>query len=90
MAASLSYSLRWLVNTLFDFLYLLIIIRVLLSWLRPDPYAPGIRLIYRLTEPLLAPFRGLLPAGTMGLDFSPLIALIFFQLLRRLLLSLLF
>jgi YggT family protein len=89
LGASLSYSLHWIVNTIFDLIYLLIIVRVLLSWLRPDPYAPGIRLIYQLTEPLLAPFRGLLPMGA-GLDFSPLIALLFFQLLRRLLLSLFF
>ncbi|HHW92426.1 MAG TPA: YggT family protein [Firmicutes bacterium] len=79
-----------MVNTIFDLINLLIIIRVLLSWLRPNLYAPGIRLIYKLTEPLLAPFRNLLPMGTPGLDFSPIIALIFFQLLRRLLLSFLF
>lgn len=89
MGVTFSYSLVRLVNTVFDVINILILIRVLLSWVRPNPLAPGINLIYRLTEPLLAPFRGILPVGRVGLDFSPLLALLFFQLLRSLIIRLL-
>lgn len=56
-----------------------IIIEVILSWVNPGAYNPATVLIYRLTEPLLAPARRLLPPMG-GLDLSPLIVLIFLQL----------
>ncbi|GAB4149649.1 MAG: hypothetical protein Fur0021_10950 [Candidatus Promineifilaceae bacterium] len=77
-----------LVNLVFTLLSLLIFVRVLLSWVRVNPYNPVIRLLYDLTDPILAPFQRLIPPAG-GLDFSPLVALIVIDLLRRLLLSLL-
>lgn len=76
------------VNLVFTLLSLLIFVRVLLSWVRVNPYNPLIRLLYDLTDPILAPFQRLIPPAG-GLDFSPLVALIVIDLLRRLLLSLL-
>ena len=54
----------------------LIIIRALLSWVSPDPYNPIVQFLYRVTEPLLAPFRRLIPAYAIGFDISPIFALI--------------
>ncbi|MCM8790800.1 MAG: YggT family protein [Candidatus Omnitrophica bacterium] len=54
----------------------LIIIRALISWVNPDPYNIIVHFLYRTTEPILAPFRRLLPAYTIGIDFSPILALI--------------
>lgn len=76
------------VNLVFTLLSLLIFVRVLLSWVRVNPYNPLIRLLYDLTDPILAPFQRLIPPAG-GLDFSPLVALIVIDLLRRLVLSLL-
>ncbi len=76
------------VNLVFTLLTLLIFVRVLLSWVRVNPYNPLIRLLYDLTDPILAPFQRLIPPAG-GLDFSPLVALIVIDLLRRLVLSLL-
>lgn len=76
------------VNLIFTLLTLLIFVRVLLSWVRVNPYNPLIRLLYDLTDPILVPFQRLIPPAG-GLDFSPLVALIVIDLLRRLVLSLL-
>ena len=34
----------------------LVIIRALISWVNPDPYNPIVQFLYRVTEPILAPF----------------------------------
>jgi YggT family protein len=54
----------------------LIIIRVLISWVNPDPYNAIVQFLYKVTEPLLAPFRRFFPAYTIGLDISPIFALL--------------
>ena len=64
-----------LVNLITTVIMLLILARVLMSWVRVDPYSPVARTIYELTEPMLAPVRNLLPPSG-GFDFSPLILLI--------------
>jgi YggT family protein len=53
----------------------IIIIRALISWVNPDPYNPIVQFLYKVTEPVLAPIRRLLPTGRIGIDFSPLIVL---------------
>lgn len=65
----------------------LIIGRVLLSFVRPRSYHPVFRFIYEVTEPVLAPCRRILPP-TMNIDFSPLIAIIFLELVRTVLINL--
>lgn len=76
------------ISLLFEILSWAIIIRVLLSWVRLDPYHPIIRLLDQITEPILAPIRKILPA-TGGFDFSPIIAIVLLELIRRLLFSVL-
>ncbi len=63
-----------------------IIIQIILSWIQPGSYNPVIGLITRLTEPLLAPARRLIPPVS-GLDLSPLAVLILLQLTQILLVS---
>ena len=71
-----------LVGTLFYFYYLLIIIRIFLSWI-PDidwdsqPFI-GIRSV---TDPFLNIFRGVIPPIGM-LDISPIVAIILLQILQ--------
>jgi YggT family protein len=74
-------SLISLVSTLF---YLLILARIIFSWVQVDRYNPVVNMIYQLTEPVLAPIRNLLPAmGTF--DFSPLVALLLMEVVARVL-----
>ncbi|MDN5345291.1 MAG: YggT family protein, partial [Clostridia bacterium] len=56
-------------------------------WFPHDPYHPIMRFIYEITEPVLAPFRRLMPRTSIPIDFSPLIAVLVLQLVERLLIS---
>ena len=60
----------------------LVIIRALISWVNPDPYNPIVQFLYKVTDPLLAPFRRLIPASSIGLDISPIFALIFIWFIK--------
>jgi YggT family protein len=55
----------------------LTLVRAVLSWV--NPYSPIAPVVYPLTEPLLAPFRRLLPASQI--DFSPLVLIVLCQFL---------
>ncbi|MDH3379852.1 MAG: YggT family protein [Gammaproteobacteria bacterium] len=60
-----------------------IFVRVILSWVAPRSYHPGVNLVVSLSEPLMAPARRLLPA-IGGLDLSPVFAFLFLGLTLRL------
>jgi YggT family protein len=62
-----------------------ILIQVIISWINPGSYNPAVAVLYSLTEPVLGPFRRLIPPVS-GIDFSPLLALIAIQLIKMLLL----
>jgi YggT family protein len=60
----------------------IIIIRAVLSWVNPDPYNPIVRLLYQITEPVMALVRRWIPLRGMGIDLSPMIivlAIVFLQ-----------
>ena len=77
-----------LIDLLFTLYTFLILARVMLSWIRISPYHPVAEWIYRLTEPLLAPIRNMLPpSGTI--DWSPMIAMFVVMILQQLVLMLL-
>ena len=42
---------------LLNVLWLAILVRVILSWFPVDPSNPIIRIVWEITEPILAPFR---------------------------------
>ena len=77
------WSLPALVELAIDVFLYGVIIRVILSWINPDPFNPMVQLIHTLTDPVMAPVqRRLPPIG--GLDLSPIavtIGLIFMQML---------
>lgn len=54
---------------------IVIVISALLSWFAPDPSNPAIPLLWRLTHPILAPIRRLLP-DMGGIDLSPMVAIL--------------
>lgn len=67
--------------------WLVMLGRVLMSWIDPRFEKPLGQFLYSLTEPFLAPIRRLLPqTGTF--DFSPLVLLIGLGLLMRMFLYL--
>ena len=66
-------------------LWLMIVGRVLLSWINPRFDGPVGRFLYETTEPLLAPIRRILPQTGM-FDLSPLVLLLGLGFLMQLVL----
>jgi YggT family protein len=64
-----------------------IVIRALLSWVNPDPYNPIVRMLHKLTEPVLKPLRSLIPSGSIGLDFSPFLVILGIIFIRSFLIT---
>jgi len=63
-------------------LYMWVIIaRALISWVNPDPWNPIVQFLQRMTEPVLYPIRRRL-GFAMGLDVSPIIALLIIVFLQ--------
>jgi len=67
--------------TLVDLYSLVILAAVVMSWVRVDLRNPLARMVYNLSEPVLAPLRQVLPAMG-GMDFSPMVVLLALRALR--------
>lgn len=72
LAVASAFALLFTIVRLFTYA---IIIRVIISWISPGNYNPAIELIASLTDPIIRPFRKLLPPMG-GFDISPLFALL--------------
>ena len=59
--------------------FIAIIASIVLSWVAPGSYNPGILLLHQITEPAMAPFRKIIPPMG-GLDFSPIFVFIAIQI----------
>ncbi len=77
-----------LVQLLFELYILVLLARVLLSWVQVDPQNPIVNVIHQLTEPLLAPIRRLLPQSG-SIDFSPMVAFVVVLIAEQIVLTLL-
>ena len=69
------FSLK-LVKGIFAILDLFVWARLIISWIAHDPYNNIIRIIYKVTEPMLKPIRDIIPASSLGIDISPFILLL--------------
>jgi YggT family protein len=83
------------VAALFLVYIILILIRVLISWIPRMPYNPALRTVLdfvtQTTDPYLNLFRRIIPpigGGGFGLDLSPMIGLIVLFILRGLIVAL--
>lgn len=63
-----------------------IFVRIILSWISPGQYNPATAIIGTLTEPVLRPFRRLIPA-IGGIDISPIFAIILLGAATRLMMG---
>ena len=85
-----TYYLIKLLDTGFQALYILLTIRILLSWISHDRYHPIVDFLYKATEPILAPFRDIVPSWKIGIDLSPIFAFIALGIVRKLIFGLIF
>lgn len=89
-AANFLLALAKVLNIAINILIWIIIARAVVSWFRPNPYSSGalnqlVRSLYLATEPFLLPIRRLLSRylPPMGIDFSPLVAILILIFLQR-------
>jgi YggT family protein len=75
-------SLALLFNMIFSILYFLLVVRIILSWFPVNPYSEIVQILYRVTDPILLPFRRL-PLRLGMIDFSPIVAFIVLAFLRN-------
>lgn len=65
-------------------LTVLIIARIAVSWIGLSPWHPVVRWLRIIVDPILAPFRRILPTFS-GIDFSPILALVVINIVAQLL-----
>jgi len=95
---TLTLTLARSINLVFDIFYFLLIVRIILGFFPINPYTNStlwsiVQFLHAVTEPVLAPFRRLIPPVQIGsgsyIDFSPIIALFVISLLQRFVVNLL-
>jgi len=84
LLGALAWAVPALLELVIDLFLFAILIRVVLSWVNPDPYNPAVALLDRLTDPILRPAQRLLPP-IGGIDLSPMLVMVGLVLLQMLL-----
>jgi len=79
-----------LINLIFQILYLCLIARVVLSWVDHNPHNEIIQWIYRITDPLIRPIQQILPPLRIGIDISPILAIMALGFIKNLIFRLLY
>lgn len=82
IAGNLVFALAQVISMVLTFFMWAIVIRALISWVNPDPYNPIVQILHRLTDPILSRLRRLIPMYNMGIDLSPLIAIVLIIFLK--------
>jgi YggT family protein len=68
-------AVLFLIQTLFGFYILAVMLRFLLQWVRADFYNPLVQFLVHLTNPPLLPLRRFVP-GFMGLDMASMVLML--------------
>ena len=62
---------------------LIVFIRVILTWIVPDPRNPMLRKFTEPVDRILAPFRVVIPMGGAMMDLGPLLFLLLIEAIMR-------
>jgi YggT family protein len=87
--SELGFVLNQAVGLFATSLVVVILARVVLSWVYPNVHNTLVFWVWRLSEPILDPIRRMLPR-TGGMDLSPWVALILIFILRRVIFNILY
>lgn len=61
---------------------LILIVRIILTWVPHNAYHPAALFLYKITDPIIAPVRKVIPP-IMGIDFSPIIVFLALGFVKR-------
>jgi len=82
---SLVAGLLAIIPMFFNFLQILILLSVVISWVNADPYNPYVQLIRRLTEPMYRPLRRWTDRVGGPFDLAPLLLIFILVFLQNVL-----
>ena len=77
----LAWSALGVVGLLVNIYFFALLAMIILSWVAPGSRHPAIYLLFQITEPVMAPFRKMLPAMG-GMDFSPILVFILINVIQ--------
>lgn len=79
--ALLLWAAVGLLGLLVNFYFFALLAMIILSWVAPGGSHPALLLLYQVTEPVMAPFRRVLPPMG-GIDFSPILVFILINVVQ--------
>ena len=77
----ITWSAVGLIGLVVNTYLIAMVVMIVVSWVAPGSHHPAVRLVYQITEPVMAPVRSLLPAMG-GLDFSPIVVFIVINVIQ--------
>ncbi|HAN28446.1 MAG TPA: YggT family protein [Haliea salexigens] len=77
----LLWSVLGIVGLLVNIYFFALLAMIILSWIAPGGRHPALLLLFQLTEPVMAPFRRMLPSMG-GIDFSPILVFILINVIQ--------
>ena len=80
---ALVLTLAEIINISVWIMIIAILVSAILSWVAPRSHNPAIRIVTEISEPVLRPFRRIIPSMS-GIDLSPLLALLILNLSLKL------
>ena len=72
---------------LIDLYEIVLIVRIILSWIPHDRRHSAVQFLYRITEPVLGPARRIIPPIGGTLDISPIVVFVLLEFLKRFLMG---
>jgi YggT family protein len=81
LLSMLIWSVLGIATLLLNIYFYGLLIVIVLSWVAPQSRHPAIALLWQLMEPIMAPFRKLIPP-LGGLDLSPILMFMLLNVLR--------
>jgi YggT family protein len=88
--ATLIEAFATILHTVINIYIWVVIIAALITFVRPDPYNPIVQILFRLTNPVYAFIRKLVPTLIGGIDLAPLIVILALQFIDLFAVKLLF
>ena len=83
--STFSHGIIAIITALINMYMWVVIVRVLISWINPDPYNPIVQFLRAVTDPAIEAVRRFVPnfLWSTGLDFTPLILIVLLQVLME-------
>lgn len=83
--SSFAMGVKGIFRELLNVYMYVVIIRVVISWINPDPYNSIVQFLRSITDPALDGLRRFVPRflWSTGLDFTPLLLIVLIQIVIR-------